>query len=111
MAISQYWIGQIPARPLAIDIRDSDGRALNLGSYTSFNAILIDPDNNAVDVSGATLNTAGAASGQFVFRFPTDESLFTTTGDYLLQVELVNATAKDYTTPHTIRVRKLGGNK
>lgn len=109
MAISQYWIGQIPARPIAIDVRDSDGRAINLAGYTNFVAHLLGSDNEDIDLTGAVLNTSQAASGRFVFRWPNDRSVFTKSGEYLLQLEFTSPTARDFTTEHTIKVRRLGG--
>lgn len=109
MAISQYWVGQVPARPIAIDVRGSDGRAINLSSYTDFRVIVLGSDNEEVDITGSTLSTAGAAQGRFVFRWPEGESVFTKEGDYLLQLELSGGGYKDYTTEHNIKVRRLGG--
>lgn len=109
MAISQYWVDQIPARPIAIDVRGSEGEVLNLSAYTDFNVKMVGSDNEEIDLSGATLSTAGAGTGRFVFRFPTDRSVFNKTGDYLMQLELVGPGSRDYTTVHTIKVRRLGG--
>jgi hypothetical protein len=110
MAISLYQIGQVPSRPIAIDVRDSDGNEADLSSYASFTVRLIDPENGEVDLTGSSLTVSGASVGHFIFRWPTDRSLFDQTGEYLLQMEIdgVNGT-KDFTTPHTIRVRRLGG--
>lgn len=109
MAISQYWVGQIPSRPIAIDVRGSDGRAINLASYTGFRAIVLGSDNEEIDTTGAVLNTSQAGSGKFVFRFPTGRSLFDKEGEYLLQLELTGGGYKDFTTEHHIKVRRLGG--
>lgn len=111
MAISQYWVGQIPARPISIDVRDSEGRAINLSSYSEFNVILLGSDNEEIDLRDSELNTAQAASGRFIFRFPSDRSVFEKAGRYLLQLELRSPTARDYTTEHHIKVRQLGGAK
>lgn len=109
MDISTYWVDQIPQRPMAIEVRNSSGQPLNLSSYTSFNVILMDSKNEAVDLTGSELATAGAIQGRFVFRFPTDRSVFERDGDYLLQLEMSGEGARDFTTAHPIRVRKLGG--
>lgn len=108
MAISQYWVGQIPARPLSITVSDDLGRPIDLSSYTGFKVRLIDPTNADVDTTGAILQTGGARTGRFVFVWPTDKTLFTRTGDYLLQLELSGPGQRDFTTAHTIRVRDLG---
>lgn len=109
MAISQYWVGQIPARPITIDVRDSNGRAIALAPYTSFRVIVLGSDNESVDLTGSTLtwNT----SGRFVFRWPSDRSIFEEAGDYLLQLEFIGPGSRDFTTEHNIKVRKLGGIK
>lgn len=112
MAISQYWVGQIPSRPIAIDVRDSNGLPMNLSAYTEFNVIMLGSDNEEVDLTGAILTTSGAVDGRFVFRFPKDRSLFTKPGEYLLQLEIVGIDGtRDYTTEHHIKVRRLGGTK
>lgn len=109
MSISQYWVGQIPSRPIAIDVRGSDGRSINLASYTDYKVIVIGSDNEVIDITGSTLSTAGAAQGRFVFRWPENRSVFDKAGDYLLQLELSGGGYKDYTTEHNIVVRRLGG--
>lgn len=110
MAISQYYVGAIPSRPLAIDVRDSFGNIMNLSAYTQFNVKMVGSDNEDIDLTGSTLTTSGAATGRFVFRFPTDRSVFTEAGEYLLQMEIVGANGtRDYTTTHHIRVHRLGG--
>lgn len=109
MAISQYWVGQIPARPIAIDVRDADGRPVNLSAYTDFQVHVLGSDNEDVDLTGSTLSTSGAAEGRFVFRWPTGRSVFTKSGEYLLQLELGGSGVKDFTTEHHIKVRRLGG--
>jgi hypothetical protein len=109
MATSQYWVGQIPARPIAIDVRDSFGRAVSLNAYTGFNVIVLGSNNEEIDLTGSTLNTAGASTGRFIFRWPTDRSVFEESGEYLLQLELTSPTARDFTTEHNIKVRRLGG--
>lgn len=109
MAVSNYWVGDIPSAPLTIRVRDSRGNPLNLLGYT-FEVNLLGSDNEEIDASGGVLQTAGAVDGRLVFRWPTDESLFDKPGEYLLQLELNGPSGtKDSTTAHTIRVRKLGG--
>lgn len=110
MAISQYWVGQIPARPVAIDVYDSQGRAINLASYTGYNVIVLGSDNEEIDLTGSSLTTSQAASGRFVFYWPTDRSVFDKEGEYLLQLEFTSPTARDFTTEHNIKVRRLGGS-
>lgn len=109
MEISQYWVGQIPARPLSIDVRDSSGRAADLSIYTDYKVKIVGSDNEELDLTGYDLYTGEAAVGHFVFFWPTQESLFKKSGDYLLQLEFVGAGKRDFTTAHHIRVHRLGG--
>jgi hypothetical protein len=108
MAISQYRVGQIPAAPLAITINDSLGRAVDCSIYDEFVVKMLDSDNNNIDLTGSALQTGGLRNGRFVFVWPTDRSLFTKTGDYVLEMQFLRPGAKDITTSHTIRVRDLG---
>jgi len=108
-AMSQYWVGQMPARPIAIDVRDSQGRTMDLSAYNEFKVRVLGSDNEEIDLTGSTLTTSGAAQGRFVFHWPVGRSVFTKPGDYVLQMELDGIGVRDFTTVHTIRVRRLGG--
>lgn len=109
--ISQYWINQIPARPLSIQVKDQDGNDMNLSGYTTFNVKMLGSYNEELDLTGSELNTSNKDIGQFTFKWPTTRSLFDYAGDYILQLELTGTGRKDYTTTHTIRVRELGRAK
>ena len=112
MAISQYWVGQIPSRPISMTVYDSNGNTLNLSGYTDFKVNVLGSDNEPIDLTGSTLTTSGASTGRFVFRWPTDRSVFDKAGEYLLQLEIDGGNGtKDFTTVHTIKVRRLGGSK
>lgn len=106
--ISQYWINQIPARPLSIQVKDQDGNDMNLSGYTTFTVKMLGSYNEEIDLTGSSLNTLNKDIGQFTFTWPTTRSLFDYAGDYVLQLELTGTGRKDYTTTHTIRVRELG---
>jgi hypothetical protein len=108
MTISQYWVGEIPLRNLSISVKDSAGRALNCSGYTDISVRMLGSDNEEVNLTGANLNRAGAASGRFVLDWPKGRSLFTKSGEYVLQLILSVNGAKDMTTAHTIRVNDLG---
>lgn len=108
MEISQYEVGQIPLRNLSIVVKDSYGRAMNLNDYTDISVRMLGSDNEEVDLTGSVLNTSGKSAGRFIFEWPKSKSLFTKRGDYVLQLILKTATAKDMTTSHTLRVRELG---
>lgn len=109
MAISNYWVGQIPSRPISIDVLDSNNNPINLATYESIVPVMIGSDNEEIDLEGAVLTTTGASTGRLVFRWPTDRSLFTKPGQYLLQLQINGAETIDFTDAHTINVRKLGG--
>ena len=68
--ISQYWIGQKPARPLSIVVKNQDGSDFNLSAYTTINVKLLDPDNNEVNLTGSTLDTNAKQFGQLRFIYP-----------------------------------------
>lgn len=106
--ISQYWINQIPARPLAIQVKDSAGLDMNLSGYTTITAKMLGSYNEELDLTGSSLNTANKDLGKITFNWPTTRSLFDYPGDYVFQLELSGTGRKDFTTTHTIRVRELG---
>lgn len=106
--ISQYYIEQIPARPLSIKVKDQDGNDMNLSGYTTFAVKMLGSYNEEIDLTGSVLNTSNKDIGQFTFIWPTTRSLFDYPGDYVFQLELTGTGKKDYTTTHTIRVRELG---
>lgn len=112
--ISQYWVDQIPARPIIIDVKDSNGNAANLSGYTNISAYLINERNHEVDITGYTLDTSNKVNGRLAFGFPTSKTVFTDPGDYMLQIEFKTitngvTTALDYTDAHQIVVKALGG--
>jgi hypothetical protein len=106
--ISQYWIDQIPARPLSILVKNQDGTDANLSGYTTINIKMVGSRNEEISLAGATIETAAKDLGKIVLRWPTDRSLFEYNGDYVLQLELTGTGRKDFTSTHTIRVRELG---
>lgn len=106
--ISQYWRYQIPAKPLSIQINNQDGTDMNLSDYTTIEPVLIGSNNETIDLSGHTLNTVSKGSGKIIFFWPTDRSLFQTTGDYVLQFKLTGTGKLDYTSTWPIRVKEAG---
>lgn len=109
MAISELWVGEIPAKPLEIALVDSDNNAMALTGYT-IGVRMLGSDNEEVDMTGVVVNQTGPLLGYLAVRWPTDRSLFNKPGEYLLQLVL-NGTSgtKEFTDTHTIRVRKFGG--
>lgn len=106
--ISQYWLNQIPARPLSIQVKNQDGLEYDLSGYTTIKVVLLGSNNETIDTTGAVVDTSNANIGKILFRWPTDRSLFELTGDYVLQLELTGTGKKDFTSTHTLRVRELG---
>jgi|LauGreDrversion4_2_1035121.scaffolds.fasta_scaffold02123_14 hypothetical protein len=106
--ISQYWINQIPARPLVMQVKNEQGQDLDLSAYTDISIIMIGSDNEPISLSGSSLNTTLANIGKLTFSWPTDRSLFKRAGEYVLQVQLKASDRLDFTTTHMIRVRELG---
>lgn len=112
MEISRFYVGQIPARPMSITVRDPYGGSVDMRQYNSFSVVLLDSDNRRVDLTGGNLSVADAATGRFILTWPKDRSVFTKPGEYVMQLEFrADNGARDFTTEHTIRVRKLGGAK
>lgn len=106
--ISQYWVGQIPTRPLSMTVKDSDGADMDLSGYTTITLKMLGSYNEEINLSGGTLNTNNAGRGKISFAWPTTRSLFDYPGDYIIQLELSGTGKKDFTTTHTLRVRELG---
>ena len=106
--ISQYWIDQIPARPLSIQVKDQDGNNVSLFAYTTIEAVLLGSRNEEISLTGAVLNTSAKDLGIIIFQWPTDRSLFDYPGDYVFQLKMSGTGKLDFTTTHTIRVRELG---
>lgn len=106
--ISQYWIDQIPARPLSIQVRTQSGEDANLSAYTTIEAVMLGTRNEEIDLTGSVLDTAGKSIGNIIFRWPTTRSLFEYPGDYVLQIKLSGTGRLDFTSTHTLRVRELG---
>lgn len=110
MAISEFWVGEIPSKPLPIEIVDSENNPMALNVFSGFKVKLLGSDNEEVDVTGVALNMTGTLSGVLTLRWPTDRSLFTKPGEYLLRLELNGSNGtKEFTDAHTIRVREFGG--
>ena len=106
--ISQYWIDQIPSRPLAIQVKNSAGDDMDLSGYSTITARMVGSRNEELNLAGYSLNTLNKDLGKIVFIWPTTKSLFTEAGDYVLQLKLEGTGRLDFTTTHTLRVRELG---
>lgn len=108
MEVSQYEVGEIPLRNMTMVVKDTYGRPVDLRAYTSVTARMLGSNNEEIDLTGSVVNTGGASAGRVIFEWPRDRSLFTDTGEYVLQLIFKTANAVDKSTAHTIRVRELG---
>jgi len=106
--ISQYWKDQIPAKPLSIQVKDQSGTDMNLSLYTTIEAVLIGSNNEILELTGSVVDSSNKATGNIVFRWPTDRSLFMYSGDYVFQLKLGGTGRLDFTTTHPIRVKEVG---
>ena len=106
--ISQYWVDQIPDRPLSIQIQDSEGSPLDLTVYNTYTFKMLGSRNEEINLTGHSIIQTSLFEGKITFVWPTDRSLFTEAGDYILQLQLSGTGKKDFTNTHTIRVRELG---
>jgi len=106
--ISQYWIDQIPSRPLSILIKNQDGTDMDLSGYTEISARMVGSRNEEISLTGSSLNTSNKSLGKILFVWPTDRSLFEYVGDYVFQLQLSATGIRDFTTTHTLRVKELG---
>lgn len=110
MAISEFWVGEIPSKPLPIQIVDSDNNPMVLNVFSGFKVRLLGSDNEEIDVTDIVLNMTGTLDGVLTMRWPTNRSLFNKPGEYLLQLQLEGPNGtKEFTDAHTIRVREFGG--
>lgn len=107
--ITEYEVGQIPGDALPISVRDNSDTPVNLSIYSSLELEILGSNNETLDLDGVTLHTQGARNGILAVIWPKDRSLFTEHGDYLLRIALHGSDgSRDYTRPHTIRVRGFG---
>lgn len=106
--ISQYWVTQIPNRPLSIQVKDQSGADMNLSGYSTITAKLLGTYNEEISLAGAVVNDSAKEIGKIAFIWPTDRSLFDYPGDYVFQLKLEGTGKRDFTSTHIFRVRELG---
>lgn len=108
--ITEYEVGQIPGDALPITVRDYADNPVNMAIYSALVLEMLGSNNEPVDLTGVTLYTQNARDGMLAVIWPKNRSVFTESGDYLLRVALHGSDgSRDYTRPHTIRVRRFGG--
>lgn len=110
--IGNMWVGEIPAQALSIIVNDNDGLAVNLNSYDTLEVHLLDPRNNEIDVTGSQI-LIGQGNGRLGWQLPNDRSLFENPGEYVMYLELRNATlgTVNFAGEYTIQVREMGGKR
>lgn len=106
--ISQYWVDQIPNRPLSIQVKDQSGGDMSLSGYTTITARLLGTYNEEIDLTGAIINDSAKEVGKIAFIWPTTRTLFEYPGDYVFQLKLEGTGKRDFTSTHIFRVRELG---
>lgn len=106
MDIGPFFVGQVPADPLVITIRDSaTNNAKGLSSYTAASLILVNPEGTSVATSGGSTSLSDVSGGVISYNWPTT-SLFGSPGDYKFQVKLTGDSGiTDYTIPQTFEVK------
>lgn len=104
-----YELGSIPNAPITIGVRDQRGNPLDLTPYPNVRVRMVGSNNEDVDLTGSTTAVMDRRGGRVIFVFPKDRSLFTRTGEYVLDLELSGEGVRDYTTYKGIKVTKLGG--
>lgn len=104
-----FWTGEKPGRPMTIRVLDSNNEPVDLSGYAEVNVRMLDANNIPLDLTGSATAVAEATGGLVLFNWPSDRSLFTTHGEYLLQLEMKTATAVNYTTVAGVLVKKFGG--
>lgn len=105
--ISQYWLNQVPISPLVIEVRSGDGTLFNLLDYTDVKIKLLNPYNEVVPVDGFTVDLSNGSIGRAIIEWPST-TVLQTTGEYVLQLELVDGNRSEFTDVHTIVVNELG---
>lgn len=107
MIITQFWEGDIPLRPMYFGLQDEYGNDIGGAGIYNITVRMLDTDNREVDLRGSQLITS-TNSAYATFIFPPDRTLFPKHGDYLIQLGVESEGRMQWTTPHTIRVQRLG---
>jgi hypothetical protein len=107
--ILRYEAGQVPARPVTIQVTDEDtGAGYNLIGYSSIVAELIGPKDEFVNIAGLIVDPAEVPSGRVTLRWPTNRSLFDTPGRYYMRLAFYGPGSRDYSETIEIRVSSFG---
>lgn len=102
MTDGRLYVGAVPLSPLQVTVTDA-GSPLDLSDYTDVELSLVNPLGQVVDTSAGEILLDEAESGVVKYAWP-DTSLFTTPGDYRIQLRLSNGDAQDYTTVTVVEV-------
>lgn len=111
MEIGTFYVGAIPSRPVRFRVMESGGTPINVDetSFPDVNIRMKGSNNEEIDLGDGELVRSLPVEGEITFFWP-PYSVFTHSGEYVLQLELVGAGGSvDYTSEATIYVKKLGG--
>lgn len=109
MEIKTFWVGDRPAGTWTFQVlNEKTGGVENLSAYTSARVVMVDSRNREIELPDTATRISNAVLGEVVFAWPPD-SVFTESGRYQAQLELVGPSATRRTTVQDILVRELGG--
>jgi len=86
--LGPFYIGQVPADPLVITVRDDEGQPRDLTGYDTISLLMYDDFGVSVDTSAGTVDPIDpAVPSRVIYHWP-PTSLFTAIGEYSLQFAL-----------------------
>lgn len=101
-----FFVGQVPGRPMVLNITDDAGNQVDLTDYTTVELRITNSRGQAVDTAQGFLSIVVPAAGQVQYVWPS-ASLFTAAGDYTFQLVLGDgATVQDMTVIGEFEVRR-----
>lgn len=101
--IGPMYVGQVPARPFSLTVRDAaTNSVVDLSDYLAATVTVVDPEGTKLlDAVAATISDA--INGVVTFTWPTTTAI-ATTGDHKLQVSLTGQNTADLTVPIVFEV-------
>jgi hypothetical protein len=105
-----FYVGERPGGSTRFRILSEAGVPESLASYTQARVLMLDSDNREVEFPNENTEISDPIGGVVTFLWPS-ESVFKKAGYYVLQVELIGASATRKTSVLDIHVKRLGGVK
>lgn len=103
----EFVAGSVPVEDLVFTVKDENGTARSLATYTGVSVLVSGPDGELR--SGGTAAITDEEEGKVTFTWPAT-TLFDVPGDYRLALKLTTSTGADYTSPQRfVVVRGLEG--